>query len=97
MKLPPQVDAVFVKIDAMSIRERALVAATVFAAIWALWDAFLLRPLSALEDVRREQLASTSAQVAELNGTIQALAARAGGDADTASRRRLAELRTQAI
>lgn len=97
MKLPPQVEAVFAKIDAMSIRERALVAATVFAAIWALWDALMLQPLSALEDVRREQLASTSAQVAQLNQSIQDLAASSRGDADTEARRRLAELRTRAI
>ena len=73
MKLPPQAIVVFERIDSMSLRERAMVAATVLALLWALWDALLMRPLNALEDARQAQLASVAGQLADVNRSIQSV------------------------
>lgn len=93
MTLPPQITAAFGKVDAMSIRERALIAGTVLALVWALWDAVLMQPLNALEQARQEQLASLSTQVADLNRSIQTAAAGRTTDGDVAQRNELASLR----
>ena len=97
MKLPPQAIVVFERIDSMSLRERAMVAATVLALLWALWDALLMRPLNALEDARQAQLASVAGQLADVNRSIQSVAEARGGDTEQDSRRRLAELRARGI
>ena len=97
MKLPPQAIVVFERIDSMSLRERAMVAATVLALLWALWDALLMRPLNALEDARQAQLASVAGQLADVNRSIQSVAEARGGDTDQDARRRLAELRARGI
>lgn len=97
MTLPPQVQLMFERIDSMSIRERAMVAATVLAVLWALWDGLLMRPLGALEQARQEQLASLTQQVGDLHRSIQTLATAQGTDPDTATRRRLAEARARVI
>lgn len=97
MKLPAQVEVVFSRIDAMSIRERAMVALTVLAVLWAVWDALLMRPLNALEQARQEQLASVTQQLGELNRAIQTLAGGRAGNPEQDARRRLAGLRARAV
>jgi MSHA biogenesis protein MshJ len=97
MNLPPQVAVTFERIDSMSLRERAMVAVTVFALLWALWDALLMRPLNALEQARQAQLAATAGQLADVNRSIQSVAAARSGDSEHDARRRLAELRARAI
>lgn len=97
MRTPAQVQAVFERVDSMSIRERAMVTATVLAVLWALWDGLLMRPLGALEQARQEQLASMTQQVGDLNRSIQSTATARGTDPDTDARRRLAEARTRVI
>lgn len=97
MKLPAQVEVVFSRIDAMSLRERAMVALTVLAVLWAIWDALLMRPLNALEQARQEQLASVTQQLGELNHAIQTLAGGRAGNPEQDARRRLAGLRARAV
>lgn len=97
MKLPAQVEGVFDRIDSMSIRERAMVALTVLAVLWALWDALLMRPLNALEQARQDQLASVTQQLGDLNRSIQTLVGGRTGNPEQDARRRLAELRARAI
>ncbi len=96
-KLPSQVKKVFAQVDAMSVRERGMVALTVMALLWALWDNALMAPLRALETARQEQMTSLSQQVADLNGSIQTLAATRTADPEAETRRRLAELRVANI
>lgn len=95
MTIPPQVQRAFDHVDAMSLRERAMVAATVLAVLWAAWDGLLMSPLNALEQARQEQLASLTAQVADLNRSIQLTATGRSVDPDTAARRELARLRSE--
>lgn len=95
MTLPPPVKAAFDYVDAMSLRERAMVVATVLAVLWAGWDALLMRPLNALEQARQEQLGSLAGQVADLHRSIQQTATGRTEDPDTALRRELAMLRNE--
>jgi MSHA biogenesis protein MshJ len=93
MTVPPQVKKALDYVDALSIRERAMVAVTLLAIIWAVWDTVLMQPLRALEQARTEQVSSLTGQLAELNVSIQRLAAGERGDAELDARRRLAEMR----
>jgi MSHA biogenesis protein MshJ len=97
MSLPPQIANVFTRIDEMSLRERAMIAGAVFAVIWALWDGLLMRPASALEQARRSQIEAVATQLADLSQSIQMMAAGQSGNPEHDARRRLAELRTQAL
>ena len=97
MKPPAQVVALFERIDSMSLRERAMVAATVLALLWALWDALLMRPLNGLESARQAQLASVTGQLADLNRSIKSVAEARGANTDQDARRQLAELRARVI
>ncbi|MCA1799201.1 MAG: hypothetical protein LC632_07000 [Xanthomonadaceae bacterium] len=93
MSKPTRVQVVFERIDSMSIRERAMVALTVLAVLWALWDGLLMRPLGALEQARQEQLASLTGQITELNRSIQTVATAQSVDPEAVARRQLAETR----
>lgn len=95
MTTPPQVQKLFDRVDSMSLRERAMVAATVLAVLWAGWDALLMRPLNALEVARKDQLSSLAAQVSDLNRSIQQAATGRSTDPDTAARQELAALRAE--
>lgn len=97
MTVPPQLQKVFERIDAMSLRERAMVAATVLGVLWATWDGLLMRPLGGLEQARQEQLRSATQQVVELTRTIQMLAAERGAGPEGAARQQLAELRARNV
>ena len=97
MKPPAQVVALFERIDSMSLRERAMVAATVLVLLWALWDALLMRPLNGLESARQAQLASVTGQLADLNRSIKSVAEARGANTDQDARRQLAELRARVI
>lgn len=97
MTLPPKVEALFSRIDAMSLRERAMLAATVFAVLWALWDAALMKPLEALERARQDQVDTTATQLQQLNTSIRTLAEQRGEDPDGEARRRIAELAELAL
>lgn len=92
MKLPEQVQKSFDTVDAMSIRERTLIAVVVLALLWALWDGALMRPLKAVEAAENDRLASLSQQVRDLNASIQQLAAAQVADPDAENRHRLTEL-----
>ncbi len=95
MTLPPPVKAVFVRVDALSLRERAMVAAAVLAVVWAVWDNFLMVPLNALQAARQDQLASLSTQVADLNRSIQVATTGRTDTGDTQQRNELAALRNE--
>ena len=97
IKLPPPVQKAFAQVDAMSVRERGMVALTVLALLWALWDNALMAPLRALETARQEQMISLSQQVGDLNASIQTLATARTADPEAETRRRLAELRVSNI
>ena len=82
MKLPPAVEQLATRFDAMSIRERALVAAALFAAIVMLWMLAILDPISgktrALDAERaaiEEEIASAKAGIETANATNPTLLA----------------------
>lgn len=94
MKLPANMQLALERVDAMSLRERALLAGALFAVLFLAWDAFLMRPLNALQDARSGQIESLQEQVNDLNRAIQETVAGTVTDPDTEARRQLAELHT---
>lgn len=97
MNLPPQVQQVFERVDAMTLRERAMLMAALIAVLFMFWDTFLMRPLNALHDTRGGQLESLQQQVGDLNEAIQAAVSEERIDPDQAARRELAGLRSRLI
>lgn len=81
----------------MTLRERALLVASMIAVLFMFWDSFLMRPLNELHDARAEQLDSLQQQIADLNNAIQAAVSEEATDPDQAARRELAELRSRLI
>lgn len=97
MKLPPQVQQAFDRIDAMTLRERALVLGALVGMLFVAWDTAMMRPLNALHEARAGQLESLQQQLGDLNRAIQAAAGVEVADPDAAARRELAELRARLV
>lgn len=97
MNLPPQIQQLSARIDSMSLRERALIAASMIAVLFLLWDTALMRPLNALHEARAVQLESLQTQVADLNRAIQGAVSSDSADPEQAARRELAESRSRLV
>lgn len=76
------------RIDAMSLRERAMLAIILLLVLWGGWQTFLMGPLSIQRKQLAERIENARNTVAGLNGSIQALASQRNRDP-------LAELRLQ--
>ena len=81
------------RFDALSLRERGLVALAVLVVMYMLWDAALMSP----EHTRQKQLVAQmyqlNEQMVEVDGQLQALTASLGDSELRRQRQRIAELR----
>jgi MSHA biogenesis protein MshJ len=84
--------AVAARIDALSLRERALVFLSVLAVLVLGWQALLMDPLEARQAQLMADLDSIQKNVQDIDGQMQALIEQRVTDPDAADRRRLAEL-----
>lgn len=92
MTLPPAMTRVLDHVDSLSFRERALVAVTTLAVLWAVWDGALMQPLRTMEAARQAQIGSLNDQIADLNQSIQRLAIGTGGNREADEQRQLQAL-----
>lgn len=69
-----RLQALVSRIDALSLRERALVAGMLVAVLWSLWNALLMAPLKAQSAERVRQAAEVQARLDALSAAATALA-----------------------
>lgn len=79
-------------IDAMSLRERAMVGLIIVLLLWAAWQTLLMAPLSAERKSLMQRIETTRTTVAALNQSIQTLAAQRARDPLAEQRLRLEQL-----
>ncbi len=80
------------RIDALSLRERALVFLSVLAVLVFGWQALLMDPLEARQARLVANIESIQKNVQDIDGQMQALLEQRIADPDAANHRRLAEL-----
>lgn len=83
------------RVDALSLRERAMVFAAAAVTLVALVNLLLLDPVSAKQKKISQQIKLQQAKMKEIQANIQVLAAAQGSDPDAASKARLAQLKRQ--
>src|SRR5690606_3953092 len=83
------------RIDALSLRERALVVLGAFMVLFLLWDALLMRGIAERREQLRGDIDTVQSRVQQLNQSIAAMAEARGGDPNIALQDELAALRTQ--
>jgi len=83
------------RIDALSLRERALVVLGAFMVLFLLWDALLMRGIAERSEQLRGDIDTVQSRVQQLNQSIAAMAEARGGDPNIALQDELAALRTQ--
>jgi MSHA biogenesis protein MshJ len=83
------------RIDALSLRERAIVFVAVLVALYGVAANLLFPPLFAEEDRLKKQLAAKRAQIQSFEGQIQAALAKSAEDPDAPNRARAAQLEAQ--
>lgn len=91
----PRWQALAARIDALTLRERAIILVGVVALLWALWDSLLMAPLAAEQKARQQRVTDIQARLETINRTIAALAERRGSDPDAENRARLEALRAE--
>ena len=89
-------DALALRIDAMTVRERVLIFGAISVVFLVLVNALLLDPLALRDKAVQQQMHQTQEKTALLNAQLQALMARANEDPDAALQTRLQALREQA-
>ncbi len=95
MSLRDQIGDLRERFDALTLRERALVALGVLAVLISAWRVFAFAPLDARSTQLRRQLDSTHARIAALDAQAESLVQRQGADPDAGPRARLRALQTQ--
>lgn len=83
------------RVDALTLRERAMVFAAVAVTLVALVNLLLLDPLSAKQKQFSQQMKLQQSKLREIQVNIQVLAAAQGVDPDEANKARLAQLKQQ--
>ena len=83
------------RVDAMSLRERALIFLAIAAALIVLVNAVLIDPLLTRHKKLQQQITQTQEKTSAMQTQIQALVKTWNVDPDTALRARLAQLREQ--
>ncbi|QOC23839.1 type II secretion system protein M [Wenzhouxiangella sp. AB-CW3] len=83
------------RINALSLRERALLMLTALAVVFLLWDTFLMRPVSERHERAQEQLSTIRERVDSLTDSIQELAGERRRDPDAELRQRHEQLTTE--
>ena len=87
--------ALTARIDARSLRERALGFVILLALTWAAWDQLLLGPLDARRSALQLRVSAVEADVASLNAHAARLAGERRHDPDAGPRAELARLRRE--
>lgn len=88
-------DLLVAKIDAMSLRERALIFAAVAFALVATIDSFFLNPLLQQQKRLSSQVVQQQEKMKEIQGQLAALLEAKAADKDAPQRERIRELREQ--
>lgn len=83
------------RIDAMSLRERALLMAILLLLIWAAWQMLLMGPMLERRRTQAQQVETQRTQVAALNQAVQSMASEAAKDPQAEARRQLEALAEQ--
>lgn len=83
------------KIDALSVRERAMILLAVVAVLIFFWNTFFMNPLEFRQSQLRSQLEVQRAQLSALNIQMRQSIAAQKIDPNAANRERLAELQTE--
>jgi MSHA biogenesis protein MshJ len=71
MKMPPAIEKLTTRFDALSLRERALIAAALLAALVMLWDTALMKPLQNKQQSLTGDLTTLQQNMAALAGTLE--------------------------
>ncbi len=77
------------RVDGLSVRERALIMATVLVVLYLLWDTALMHPLDMRQFKLSDQLATTRVEIDTLNREAAVIIARQGEDPDADNRAQL--------
>lgn len=83
------------RMNALAVRERALLGAIVLGAIIALGNTFVVQPFSAERKRLRNEIQNVQQQVAALDQQMQAFTSNQGVDPNQENRARLAALKTE--
>lgn len=85
----------FDRLDALSLRERAIVFVAVMAVLYTVSANFLFPPLTTEQNRLKKQLTEKRAQIQLFDAQVQAALAKSAQDPDAPNRARLAALETQ--
>jgi MSHA biogenesis protein MshJ len=88
LKLPVALDAIVVRFDRLSLRERLLIFAAVLGGVFGLWQTTLMEPLSRREKVLLQELTDLQATVSRTSHATESVAA---SDPTTVAMARLAD------
>lgn len=83
------------RIDALSLRERAMIFVAISAVLYVLWDSFLMSPLTSEQRDLLSRNDSLRTQISALDTEISGVMARHNVDPDSEERKQLAELDKQ--
>ncbi len=89
------IDNVVQRVDALTLRERALIFATLMIIVVASWYAALMQPLANREQAVQAELETVRKRLETLNGSMQAAAVRLGADPHSDTRVLIARIRAQ--
>lgn len=81
------------KIDALSLRERAIILLAVLAAMYSVWDAVLMRPLQLKQISAKNSIQEKNADVVLATAELQAALRQSKDDPNAENRKRLNELK----
>lgn len=90
-----RLDQLISKIDAMSLRERALIFAAIAFALVAMIDSFFLNPLLQQQKKLSSQVVQQQEKMKEIQGQLSALLQAKQADKDAPQRERIRQLREQ--
>lgn len=90
-----QLQAYREKIDALTIRERAMILLAVVAVMTFVWDIFLMSPLDSRQSQLKSQLEAERAKLSALNIQVRQSIVARNVDPNAANRERLAELQAE--
>lgn len=83
------------KIDAMSLRERALVSLALVFVVYLLWSSLLMDPLEKQQRTMLQRMSTMQGEIHTLERQIQAVVERGKRDPNAAAHRELAGYRTE--
>lgn len=92
-ELRGRVQALAARIDALTLRERALLLAALLVVLYVLWSNLMMAPLEARRKAEQDQVAQLNSRIALLDRQARAVIARGNEDPNRAVRERRTALR----